>query len=125
MDAEGVDPMALERRSLWRWPRHCLAGGLTTLLFGLGLLAAPALAGSGTTRVEVLLQGMACSLCSGTIEERLQTLAAAGSVKLDLEQRLLSLTLRPGLRVSDAQLRSLLREVGYNVREIRRLPASP
>ena len=117
--------MALERRSLWRWPRPDLAGGLPALLISLGLLTSPVLAGSTSTRVEVLLQGMACSLCTGSIEERLQTLAAAGSVKLDLEQRLLSLTLRPGLRVSDAQLRSLLREVGYNVREIRRLPASP
>ena len=99
--------------------------GSALVALSLGVCPASALAGSGVTRLEVLLQGMACSLCSVTIEEKLRTLAAPETVKLDPEQRLLSLTLRPGASISDAQLRSLLREAGYNVRQIRRLPAVP
>ena len=104
------------------WHRAWMA---SALLLALGGPTAPALAGSGVTRVEVLLQGMACSLCSGSLEQKLRSLAAPETVKLDLEQRLLTLTLRPGATLSDAQLRSLLREAGYNVRQIRRLAAGP
>ena len=116
-----VDAMALAPSPSQRGLRFCLP----LLLIALGLHQGSALAGSGATRVEVLLQGMACSLCSGSIEDRLRALAVAETVKLDLEQRLLSLTLRPGASMPDAQLRSLLRQAGYNVLEIRRLPAVP
>ena len=108
-----------------RFPPWLRAWMGLALLLSLGGYQASALAGSGVTRVEVLLQGMACSLCSGSLEQKLRSLAAPETVKLDLEQRLLTLTLRPGATISDAQLRSLLREAGYNVRQIRRLAAGP
>jgi len=77
------------------------------------------------TRVEVLLLGVDCSLCTEGLERRLRSLAGAEAVQLDLERGRLSLTLRPGSTVADATLRELMRHAGFVVRQIRRSPAAP
>jgi len=77
------------------------------------------------TRVEVLLLGVDCSLCTEGLERGLRSLAGADAVQLDLERGRLSLTLRPGSTVADATLRELMRHAGFVVRQIRRSPAAP
>lgn len=90
-----------------------------------GGLAGAALAGATSTRIEVLLHGMDCSICSQGLERRLRNLPGAESVRLDLERGRLDLTLRPGSNLADDTLRSLMRDAGIVVRQIRREPLRP
>jgi copper chaperone CopZ len=105
------------RRSA-RWAG--LAGSLL-----LALASLPAQAGSAPTRIEVAVNGMVCAFCAQGIERKLRSLPATESVQVNLEQRLVLLTLRPGSTIEEAQLRSLIRNAGFDVRQIRRLPAAP
>jgi len=97
-----------------------LAGSLL-----LALASLPAQAGSAPTRIEVAVNGMVCAFCAQGIERKLRSLPATESVQVNLEQRLVLLTLRPGTTIEEAQLRSLIRNAGFDVRQIRRLPAAP
>jgi cation transport ATPase len=74
--------------------------------------------------VEVLLAGMNCSLCTQGLERRLLRLPGAEAVLLELERGRLSLTLRPGSTVSDETLRTVMRDAGFAVRQIRRSSAT-
>lgn len=118
--------VAQERRhrGLLRRSGSLARPGLASLLLVLSL-SAPAWAGVRATRVEVLLQGMDCSLCSEGLERRLRSLPGAEAVQLELERGRLSLTLRPGSTVADETLRELMRNAGFVVRQIRRSSTAP
>ena len=87
--------------------------------------ATPAWAGATGTRVELLLHGMDCAICVQGLEQRLRSLPGAQQVLLDLERGRLSLQFRPGSTVADQTLRSLMRDAGFAVRQIRRSPVAP
>ena len=88
-------------------------------------LPAPGWAGGSTTRVEVLLLALDCGLCLEGLERRLRELPGADGVQLDPVRGRLSLRLRSSSAVSDATLRSLMRNAGLVVRSIRRSPVAP
>lgn len=115
----GPSPRAADSR-----PRPRRGASLAGLLL-LALAALPALAGSAPSRIEVAVNGMVCAFCAQGIERKLRSLSATESVQVKLEQRLVLLTLRPGTSIEDSQLRSLIRNAGFDVRQIRRLPAAP
>ncbi|MFM7086530.1 MAG: heavy-metal-associated domain-containing protein [Cyanobium sp.] len=101
----------------------------TLRLAGLALILPlctwPAWAGAAGTTIEVAINGMVCSFCAQGVERSLRSLPATAEVQLDLNKRLLSLTLRPGATIADEQLRRVIRHAGFDVRQIRRLPAGP
>lgn len=82
-------------------------------------------AASQSERIEVLINGMVCSFCVQGIEKKLRALPETQAVKINLGQHLVDLTLRPGQVISDAQLRKLIRDAGFDVREIKRVKPAP
>jgi len=66
-----------------------------------------------------------CSFCAQGIERKLRSLPATESVRVNLDQKLVSITLRPGGSISDEQLQRLIRDSGFNIRQIQRSPATP
>lgn len=96
----------------------------------LGLLAAPLLAlpswaGASASRIEVAINGMVCSFCVQGIERKLRSLPATQAVSVDIKKHLVDITLRPGQTIADDQLRKLIRDAGFDVRQIKRLNAAP
>ena len=83
------------------------------------------LTAEATKRIDVAINGMVCSFCVQGIERKLSSLPATQSVKVDLEKHLVSISLRPGATISDEQLRKLIRDAGFDVRQIHRLNATP
>ncbi|MFM7315121.1 MAG: heavy-metal-associated domain-containing protein, partial [Cyanobium sp.] len=81
---------------------------------------AAVLAGGTATNIDMSINGRVCSFCAQGIERTLRSLPGTESVKVDLEQRLVSITLRPGGEIADEQLRRLIRDAGFDVRQIRR-----
>jgi len=106
------------------------APGIPAAPWLLAMLLAPLTAGTVAaawgeakgTRIELLLQGLDCSLCVQALEQRLRTLPGAEQVTIDLERGRLSLQLRGGSRVADETLRTLMRNAGFVVQQIRRSP---
>ena len=82
-------------------------------------------AASNSERIEVLINGMVCSFCVQGIEKKLRALPETQAVKINLGQHLVDVTLRPGQVLSDAQLRKLIRDAGFDVREIKRFKPAP
>jgi len=88
-------------------------------------VASPAWAGAMATRIDLVVVGMDCSLCVHGLEQRLRSLPGAQQVLLELERGRLSLQVRPGSTVADQTLRTLMRDAGFVVRQIRRTPVAP
>lgn len=122
MSAPGPRPVANRRSNGCRAARR--AGCSLGLLLALGLIS-PAWAGATATRIDLLFLGMDCSLCVQGLEQRLRSLPGAQQVQLDLERGRLSLLLRPGSTVADQTLRTLMRNAGFVVRQIRRSSVAP
>ena len=98
--------------------------------FLLSLLAAPLLgltsiAATTPGRIEVAINGMVCSFCVQGIERKLRLLPATQAVKVDLQKHLVNITLRPGETIADDQLRKLIRDAGFDVRQIKRIDPAP
>jgi copper chaperone CopZ len=84
------------------------------------LLSSSALASQVESRIDMAINGMVCSFCSQGIERKLRTLGAVQTIKVNIEKHHVSVLLRPGKQVSDDQLRKLVRDAGFEVREIKR-----
>ena len=107
--------------------KHILQGliqGAAVLLLSTPLLSTAALAKPGLARIAVEINGMVCSFCVQGIERKLGSLPATQATKVDIKNHVVNITLRPGQSISDDQLRKLIRDAGFDVRNIRRIPAS-
>lgn len=110
--------------------RHQIPGfrRVWSRLISLALICAlvtPAWAGATATRIELLLVGVDCALCVQGLEQRLRSLPGAQQVRLELERGRLSLLVDAGSTVTDQTLRTLMRDAGFVVRQIRRSPVAP
>ena len=52
-------------------------------------------------------------------------LPATQNVKIDLSKRIVQVWVRPGETIQDDQLRKLIRDAGFDVREIKHIKLSP
>lgn len=75
-------------------------------------------------RIEASINGMVCSFCVQGIEQKLLKLPATESVNVDIQKHLVSITLRKGSSLSDSQLRQVIRDAGFDVRDIKRINPS-
>jgi copper chaperone CopZ len=126
MSVTGVKASARHlHRSLRCTSPQCLLALLLVLSLTAAATKGGAWASAQSTRIELLVQGMDCSLCVQGLEQRLKTLPGAEQVKLDLERGRLSLMLRPGSRLADETLRTLMRDAGFVVRQIHRSAVGP
>ena len=94
-------------------------------MIGSPLIAVGAWASAAPSRVEVTINGMVCSFCVQGIERKIRALPATQSVKVDIQKHLVDISLRQGQTIGDDQLRKLIRDAGFDVREIKRIQAAP
>ena len=113
---------SLRRAAIGGGRRHRLA--LLPLLCA-SCLPLQGLAAEAINRIDVAINGMVCSFCVQGIERKLGSLPATQSVKVDIQKHLVSISLRPGGTLSDEQLRKLIRDAGFDVRQIRRFSTAP
>ena len=70
--------------------------------------------------VTITVKGMVCSFCAQGIKKTFGKESAVESVKVDLEQKVVSLKFRSGSTIADERLESLITDAGYNVEKIER-----
>ena len=70
--------------------------------------------------VNVKVSGMVCSMCAQGIEKKFKNESAVKDLKVDLDQKLVTINTHEGKDVSDEVIKKLITEAGYNVAEISR-----
>jgi copper chaperone CopZ len=82
------------------------------------LLAASATSIAAT--IEMTVNGLVCAFCAQGIEKKLKKLPATAEVVVNLEHRLVAVSLKEGQDIADADLRKALTDAGYTVKSIER-----
>ena len=70
--------------------------------------------------ILVDVDGLVCSFCAFSIEKKLGKNKKIKKVKVDLEQRKIRIRLNPGQKLSDQEIRGLVKDSGYNASKITR-----
>lgn len=106
-----------------RLSRHVL---MPIVLATLACIASPVqVLGASLERIDVTINGMVCSFCVQGVERKIRGLSETQNVKIDLSKRLVQVWLRPGEVIQDDQLRKLIRDAGFDVREIKHIRGTP
>src|SRR6202166_831509 len=88
------------------------------LLWAATLLA---VAGSSTAAtIEMTVNGLVCAFCAQGIEKKLKKFPATAEVVVNLEHRLVAVSLKDGQDIADADLRKALTGAGYTIKSIDR-----
>lgn len=93
--------------------KHILIGLL------LATFAGGTLAQSGRT-IEMTVDGLVCAFCAQGIEKKLRKLDATADVVVSLEHKIVAVALKDQKDLSDAELKDLLTDAGYTLREVKR-----
>jgi copper chaperone CopZ len=75
---------------------------------------------STAATIEMTVNGLVCAFCAQGIEKKLKKFPATAEVVVNLEHRLVAVSLKDGEDISDADLRKALTDAGYTVRSISR-----
>lgn len=95
------------------------------LLASLACIGSPSIGGGASPeRIDLTINGMVCSFCVQGVERKIRGMPATQNVKIDLSKRVVQVWLRPGMDIQDDQLRKLIRDAGFDVREIKRIHVS-
>ena len=85
-----------------------------------GAFAIPAQA----KNIKMEVNGLVCAFCAQGIEKKLKKYPATAEVVVNLEHRLVAVSLKEGQDISDAELRKALTDAGYTVKSIERTETS-
>lgn len=110
----------------------------TLLVVGLvlGLAAAPALAQQAPRqeatqpataeagRIVLTVDGLSCPLCAYGLQKKLEAIEATQRIDVKLNEGRVYLELRPGKTISDEVLTRTVKDAGFNLRAIERIPAA-
>ncbi len=79
----------------------------------------------GPERITVTVTGLSCPFCAYGLEKRLRKLDGLDSLRIDFQTGSVILTVRDGSKASDAQIRELVKDGGFEATKIERSPLSP
>jgi len=71
--------------------------------------------------VKIKVDGMVCAFCAGAIEKKMKSNAETASVFVSLENKLVAVEEKPGLKLVDAKLKAQIADAGYEVKGIERV----
>ena len=87
-----------------------------TLVLAFLLLSLQALA----SKVEVEVNGMNCGMCIESITKELKTTDKIEHINVNIDDRRVSFNETKGKKISDGEIRSLIKKAGYEPAKIRR-----
>lgn len=98
---------------------------MTQFQKGIAVVALLAFAASSTAAtIEMTVNGLVCAFCAQGIEKKLKKFPATAEVVVNLEHRLVAVSLKDGQDILDADLRKALTDAGYTVKSIERTETS-
>ena len=88
---------------------------LLTFVIIFGLTAA-----SSADTIRATVNGMVCGFCATGIEKTFRAQPEVKTVNVDLQDRLVTVTTKPGQTLDDSKVKKLLTNSGYSVASINR-----
>lgn len=76
--------------------------------------------GSMAATIEMTVNGLVCAFCAQGIEKKLRKFPATAEVVVNLEHRMVAVSLKDGQDIPDVDLRKALTDAGYTVKTISR-----
>jgi len=76
---------------------------------------------SGTAFAETIrttVHGMVCAFCATGIEKTLRKQSEVAAVKVDLHNKLVTITTKPGQTLTDAKIKEVVTYSGYSIGKI-------
>ena len=70
--------------------------------------------------IKATVNGMVCGFCATTIERTFKKQSEVSTVNVDLKDRLVTVTTKPGQTLDDTRVKRLLTNSGYSVASINR-----
>jgi len=72
------------------------------------------------SEITVKVNGMVCSLCAQGIQKKFKAVKEVKDIKVDLGNKVVTVTTNDTQDVSDAKIKEIITEAGYNVASIER-----
>lgn len=89
---------------------------IITFLFILSFIPTSAFA----NLIKVNVSGLVCGFCVAGIEKTFKKLTEVDSVKVDLDNKLVTINTKSGKNIEDGKIKELITNSGYNVISIKR-----
>ncbi|MFY7993841.1 MAG: heavy-metal-associated domain-containing protein [Bacteriovoracaceae bacterium] len=70
--------------------------------------------------IQVSVQGMVCSMCAQGIQKKFKAEASVSKVDVNLDEKMVHLETKGKNDLSDEQIKKVITEAGYSVKEISR-----
>lgn len=70
--------------------------------------------------LKITVKGMVCSFCAQGIKKNLSKLEVVKSVEVNLETKIVQLSLKENVVLNDEDVKKIINEAGYDVMEIKR-----
>jgi len=87
---------------------------LTTIMFS-ALFSNMAFA---TQTIKANVNGMVCAFCAQGIEKKMRALSQTQDVYVNLKQRVVAVELKDGQKLSNEQVKTIIKDAGYDVTSI-------
>jgi len=71
--------------------------------------------------IKATVNGMVCAFCATSIEKTFKKQPEVNTVNVDLKDRLVTVTTKPGQTLDDSRVKKLLTNSGYSVASINRV----
>ena len=93
-------------------------------LVAVTIAAALAATSSVAETVKIKVDGMVCGFCASSIEKKMRANKATADVFVSLENKIVAVSEKAGLKLDDAALKAQIADAGYEVKAIERVAAS-
>ena len=74
--------------------------------------------------LKIKVDGMVCGFCASSIEKKMRANKATADVYVNLENKIVAVSEKTGLKLDDATLKAQIADAGYEVKAIERVAAS-
>ncbi len=89
------------------------------VLSGLFLVLAASLALSAQSQsVKVEVDGLSCPFCAYGLEKKFKDIKGVENIHIDVQQGLLTFTVKAGIALSEEQIRKTVKKAGFTARKI-------
>ena len=74
--------------------------------------------------LKIKVDGMVCGFCASSIEKKMRANKATADVYVSLENKIVAVSEKAGLKLDDATLKAQIADAGYEVKVIERVTTS-
>ena len=93
-------------------------------LIALSIAAALSAQASFADTLKIKVDGMVCGFCASSIEKKMRANKATADVFVSLENKIVAVSEKAGLKLDDATLKAQIADAGYEVKVIERVTTS-